>query len=152
IVSVLAYMGFDGQAKLKTDADTAQNKEKAAEKKMRWYRFQAHLYRSYMGHPVDKDALVQLKNNKAQFDAGNFPDAEGQDDKAEVEKLNKEAFAAAMPWDAEKSDAPDLTYEKRLKDKDTAIAGLMKAADDAVAAQKSAEDTKTKAENDRKEA
>src|SRR5262249_29909386 len=49
-------------------------------------------------------------------------------------------------------DAPDATYEKHLQSKDMAIAGLVKTADDAATAQKSAEESKTTAETKQKEA
>lgn len=144
IVSVLAYMGFDGQAKLKTERDKAVSDLKNMEKRRNWYRFQAHLLRSYIGEPVSKkEDLDRVNNERRQFESGSLADAEGEDVE-EVKKL-RDKLSAAMPW-KENSDAPNTTYEQRLRDKDAELARLAKAADDLGREKAAAEEARATAE------
>src|SRR5262249_52460101 len=145
---------------LKTEKNDAETKMKNAEKRRDWYRFQANLYRAYMGHPVtNKTDVDLLKEHKKQFDdddkdktkPGKLPFADG-DDVAEVTKLIKETLNPAMPWDAEKSDAPSTTYEQRLRDRSSAIGAVAKSADDAAAAQRKAEEERATEKTNREAA
>src|SRR5438309_3051647 len=63
-LGVATYYGFSGQADLQAQAKDAADKEKTARDNRDWYKYQAAVYRDYMGYPAtvgeDKDALAGL--------------------------------------------------------------------------------------------
>jgi hypothetical protein len=144
-LGVATYYGFADQDRLQGEAKKAKENEDTFKKERDWWKFQAHLYRTYLGHPPqDKDAAAQVKMNKAALDKNQLQISTNQKDKDEVSTLVGNVFNKAMPWDATKEDAPPSTYEKRLEAKDRAYAGLEKSAnqlkEDKEAAERKAKD------------
>jgi hypothetical protein len=109
-VGVYAYtLQAEVEAKGKAAKDAAA-KEKTANDERDWYKFQATLYRSYMGQ-LDGVDLAALQQAREAFDANQL--GQKAPDKDAVTKLIKETFDKKMPWDAANK-KPRGTYEDLL--------------------------------------
>lgn len=81
-LGVTTYLGYDGQAKLRSDLNTTKTDLKNTEDDKVWYRFQALLYRDYLGKlgdlkdPIEKDAnaLKAIKEDRDLLDSVMKPD------------------------------------------------------------------------------
>jgi len=136
ILGVTTYMGFSDQEKKEGEKNTAIANAKKLENEAAWYRFQARIYREWMGHPKvadEKEDRELLAKQKAQFDQkpDSLPFAKDNGafakEKLDVENLLKK-LAVAMPWDTSgqqpKELTPSATYETRLLEKDKQYAAL----------------------------
>jgi hypothetical protein len=89
------YEAKDAADKAKQTADkTAKEKEHLAD----WYKFQALLYRAYMGNPqaASNDALVTLRG---QYTGNSFNDVGGSDtNKAETDTFIKDSLDKKLGW------------------------------------------------------
>jgi hypothetical protein len=112
-LGVATYFGFAEQEakeqavkKAKTDADVFK-----AERD--WYRFQALLYRSYMGQNQNIDA-AELGNMKSQFDGGTLgKTAKDREDVVKVVAAVSDPKKSGLAWDP-KTNQPVTNYEKLL--------------------------------------
>ena len=119
ILGVMTYLGFDGQKRFETAKNESEKKLKSMEDDRNWQRFQARVYRHYIGKsPKNLDAK-DLAREKDQFDKDQLTFAKGQADKDEVAKFVKEDLNKSMPWDGAREVDPKSTYESRLADKDS---------------------------------
>jgi hypothetical protein len=155
-LGVATYYGFAEQESLQKAAKDAKKNEDVFKAERDWYRFQAHLYRTYMGHPPQhKDFNAKdLARDKAALDKKQLTMANAQKDKDDVSNFVENTLNKAMPWDAAKDDAPALTYERRLDGKDRAYAALEKNAnqlkEDKEAAERRAKDADELAKTEQK--
>src|SRR5262245_58527003 len=116
-LGVATYYGFAEQEKLTKEAKDSQKSEKAFKEERDWYKFQALLYRAYIGQlpqGANAEALKELAANKVNLEKGSLSFATGQKDKDEVTAFFQ-TLDQAMPGDASQYDQPGSTYEKRLK-------------------------------------
>ena len=75
-LGVATYFGFSEQeAKEKAKAE-AERKTKSMTDERDWWRFQAMLWDSYMGHLPGGEAATELGVNKGNFDGGRFHNSE----------------------------------------------------------------------------
>ncbi len=117
VFAVLIILGLGVTAYMQGNAKTeALQKEKKArddvevmKKDRDWFKFQALLYRAYMGQTEGVD-FGDLGALKSQFDGGSL--GTGASDKEGVTKLVKDQDAR-MPWDATQN-RPRNTYESLL--------------------------------------
>jgi hypothetical protein len=134
-LGVATYYGFADQERLTAAAKKAKDDENKFKAERDWYRFQANLYRTYMGHPPqDAKAMGDLRQDKPKFDKGQSvavtggPSAEEKKETTEVTNLIQTLAKGLAPWDAAKEDAPPLTYERRLEQARDQYAALEKSA------------------------
>lgn len=120
ILGVMTYLGFDGQAEKEKAKVEAEKKAKIFEDERTWYRFQAWLFRRWMGDTSPGIDKATLTGQKSQFDKNLLAVAKDQKDRDDVAKFTKE-LEKSMPWDAGKDAEPRSTYESRLADKDRKI-------------------------------
>jgi hypothetical protein len=132
ILGVTTWAGYSDQDAKDKAKKKAEDDLRAMTKERDWFRFQAHLYRTYMGHPAQaKDAAEASKTlalRKGQLDKGQLDIAQGQADLTDVANLMK-TLSGAMPWNPGAEDSPRFTYETRLADKDKQYAALARAND-----------------------
>jgi hypothetical protein len=122
-LGVATYYGFKEQADLEGKLKKANDAEKLFKTERDWYRFQAHLYRAYMGETPQGLDMAELTRNKEGLEKGQF--GTGQKDRDDVVALvNKAEFKTYMPW---VGDQPKSNFQRRLKDKDDQYASLEKA-------------------------
>src|SRR5262245_36739492 len=121
------YYGMSEQEKLKGDVKKEQDKVKVADAERDWFRFQAGMYRAYLGAPAAPDKAIgrELASKKAAFDSGSLgkdPASKEYEDLPEVKALVGKLNARA-PWD-NAAGAPKSSYEALLASKDTLIKDL----------------------------
>lgn len=145
ILGVTTYLGFDGQAELKKQADSANAEKSKWEARANWHEFCSMLYRAYAGHMLQKDA-ERIALLREQFDGNRFASV---DDPAreDITKQIKEQLDQNpdLGWNvAEKK--PKETYAGHVaalrkanddlkKNWDAEKANVKKATDDLAAAQ-----------------
>jgi hypothetical protein len=105
------YFGFAEQDKLEKAKKEAEGKAKVFQDERDWYRFQAHLYRSYVGHAENVD-VAALGTKKSEWDA-NPTKYQVNKDNDDVKKLVGD-FDKRFGWNA-KENKPDRTYESEIE-------------------------------------
>lgn len=90
------YIGFQGQEGKDAAVKDAQNKLRGMETERDWYRFQAMMFRAYMGH-LQADKLEEMRVMRDQFAKDQL--GQGQKDKEEVTLLIKNVLDKKIPWD-----------------------------------------------------
>jgi hypothetical protein len=124
ILGVMTYMGFADQAEKEKQKAEAEKAKTAMEAERNWYRFQARMYREYMGRPPAGKDATEIVREKGAFDKNQLSYA--GTGKEEVAALFKD-FEKTMPWDGGK-DSPKETYESIIRERDRRYAALEKAA------------------------
>jgi hypothetical protein len=110
VLGITTYLGFDGQKKLEDEKKTASNEKSDWENTARWYKFQAELYRAYMGDPRAED-MEDMATSRASFDSGKLQrDAKFAKDADDATNFirNKLDKKEELGWDAQKK-APAKT-------------------------------------------
>ncbi|MBY0231252.1 MAG: hypothetical protein K2W96_18375, partial [Gemmataceae bacterium] len=123
-LGVTTYLFYSDNEKKDKDKKAAEEDKTKMEATMKWYRFQAQMLRTFMGHPVpgaDAKDVAMLKKG-LDNDSSVY---KSQADYAEARKFAVETLGGpkggAMPWDAASAEAPSATYESRLAEKDKDI-------------------------------
>jgi hypothetical protein len=133
-LGVATYFGFADQAEKEKLAKDANDKKKLIEEDRDWYKFQAQIYRSYMGETQNINP-GDLNTRREQY----MTDRLGTKatDKQDVDKVIKEKLDKELGWNA-KENRPERTFQDLLatkeKEKDallTKISGLEKAKEQA---------------------
>ncbi len=109
-LGVATYFGFADQEVKDKAVIEAKKQEGIFKAERDWYRFQAEMYRSYLGH-AENVALADLGVKKGQFDQGAMK-IEAYKDKENVSKLMKD-FDKRLGWNA-KENKPEQTFETLL--------------------------------------
>lgn len=94
-LGVATYYGFAGQEALEKTAKEKDNAAKAFQDERNWYKFQAKIFRSYLGQAQTLDGVETLGTEKEQFDRGSL---KGGKDKDDVTKVVK-ALEAKYHWE-----------------------------------------------------
>jgi hypothetical protein len=151
ILGLTTYFGYDGKAAAEAKEKEAKADKDKWEKTSDYYRFQAALYRSYMGEALAEDAatLTALRPNFGDTGNGalvtnavndNIKDKEAQ---YIIEKLDK---SPQLGWNAGEK-KPTSTYAKRIEEVTAQLTAAKADLDNTklglTAKQKELEDTKT---------
>jgi Asp-tRNA(Asn)/Glu-tRNA(Gln) amidotransferase C subunit len=110
-LGVATYMQSNAKAAADKDAADAKSKEKKMTEDRNWYKFQAQLYRAYMGQTEGLD-LTELGTARGSFDTGSL--GSGSSDKEPVTKLIKEKLDVDLLWDPTQN-RPKNNYVALLK-------------------------------------
>ena len=94
-LGVATYYGFAGQEALEKTAKEKESTAKAFETERNWYKFQALMFRSYLGQAPAPEDVAILGTEKKQFDSGAM---KGGKDKEDVKKV-LEALEAKYHWE-----------------------------------------------------
>jgi hypothetical protein len=109
-LGVSTYYGFDGQEKKDKEVKEAKKEVELVKDERNWYKFQAMMYRSYMGQTQTLEDVGQLATLKTQFDQGSMK--VNSKDKEEATKVLK-GLGERFGWTGNK---PNQTYESKLAD------------------------------------
>jgi hypothetical protein len=111
-LGVSTYMGFDGQEVLRKQGEEAKGKLTTMTTERDWYKFQAHLYRAYLGQLPAGDEMTKMGLDKEKLDQKQL--GAGQKDVDQVAGL-KTFVDNKLGWDAA-GKKPKKTYEDLLKE------------------------------------
>jgi hypothetical protein len=113
LLGVTTYLGFSGKAQ----AEEAEKKKEADRKSYEdgsdWYKFQALLYRSYLGQPLTEKETGSLVLLRDKFDQ-NALKPRDKDEQEPVNKLVKEELVKSFGWDAPNK-KPGSTADGQIK-------------------------------------
>src|SRR5437763_347205 len=149
-LGVAVYYGFAEQDALRTAAKKAEKDLKDRTDERDWYKFQAGMYRAYMGYPPAGADWKDIQGKKRDLAKGSLTIANAQKDKDDVTQfvatMDKTALrdSAGRYWDAERVEQPPVTFKGRLEDADKQYGVLERQAnklkEDKDAAEKKADD------------
>jgi hypothetical protein len=132
-LGVATYFGFAEQDALKGQKAEAEKKLKTMTDERDWYKFQAHMYRAYMGYPPTDIDRKDIQGKKRDLAKNSLGIANAQKDKQDVTNfvatMDKELRdGAGRWWDAERVEQPPVTFKSRLADSANQYAELEKTA------------------------
>jgi hypothetical protein len=111
-LGVATYFGFADQEKKDKEVAEAKQSVTVLKERIEYFKFQAQLYRAYMGH-AEGITMADLANQKDNFDKGAMKIGK-EEDKEAVAKLVKELDdPKRLGWNA-KEKKPDQTFESLL--------------------------------------
>jgi hypothetical protein len=91
-LGVATYYGFAGQEALEKAAKEEVNKAKVFQDDRNWYKFQAKMFRSYLGQAETLEGVETLGTEKEQFDRGTMKGGKDKDDVTKVLKALEEKY------------------------------------------------------------
>jgi hypothetical protein len=112
LLGVTTYLGFSGEAdakKAKVEADKTKNEY---EQGSDWYKFQALLYRSYLGQPLSEKEAGSLVLLRDKFDANTLKPRD-KDEQEPVNKVVRENLDKTFGWDKDNK-KPATTAEGQI--------------------------------------
>jgi hypothetical protein len=144
ILGVTTYMGYNEVDKAKEGEKKAQGDAKKKGDEAEWYRFQARVYRAYIGQPMKGYEAPLLASQKDQFDKGSLSFANGAEGADDVKNFLA-SVKNVMPWNAPGDISPSATYDSRLAEKEQQYATRTKERNQMEAERdKAREDVRTK--------
>ncbi len=149
VLGITTYTGYSDMDQYVKKAKDSDDKAKKIEKDRDWQRFQALLYRSYMGHLNRPEDQESLRTTLGGFTAGSFPsgvpDAELTDVKQVIATLNPKVQLDPTQAKAAKSFEQQLVdLRAEILKLETQLADLTKAKNSAEANAKAAQDQQKK--------
>jgi hypothetical protein len=145
-LGVATYFQSNAATLAQQEAKKAKDETATTKDDRDWYKFQALLYRSYMGQVEGMD-LAELGTLRNQFELGSIP--KSSSDKDVVTKLIRETMDRKLLWEPAQN-RPRLTYEAVIQKEKERNDAFEKQTADAVAAKEAAERLAKKASDELK--
>ncbi len=113
LLGVTTYLGFSGQTQLAESEKKKEADRDSYEKGSDWYKFQALLYRAYLGQPLSEKEAGSLVLLREKFDA-NALKPRDKDEQEPVNKIVRENLDKSFGWDGPNK-KPTMTADGQIK-------------------------------------
>jgi hypothetical protein len=113
LLGVTTYLGFSGQTQLAESEKKKEADRKSYEDGSDWYKFQALLYRSYLGQPLSEKEAGSLLLLRDKFDQNTLKPRD-KDEQEPVNKIVRENLDKSFAWDGPNK-KPTTTADGQIK-------------------------------------